>query len=49
MDTTHNGEDLLDKVITQVKTDILGNDIGALYELLDQLPTDILTNYLPQE
>ena len=43
-------EDLLDKVIEQIKDDInLHLDEKAIYELLQQVPKDVLIAYLPEE
>ena len=42
--------DLLDKVIEQIKDDInLHLDETAIYELLQQVPKDVLIAYLPEE
>jgi hypothetical protein len=42
--------DIWDKVIEQIKDDInLHLDETALYEMLQQVPKDVLIAYLPEE
>ena len=40
--------DLIDAVITQIKRDILDEEISALERLLDNLPDDDLKSFLPE-
>lgn len=42
-------EELIEKVIEQIKTDLFNNDIEPLEELLLQLPKECLIDFLPEE
>lgn len=42
-------ENLIDEVISHIKTDIEDGDVTALFELLSFLPTKYLIGYLPEE
>lgn len=42
-------EELIEKVIQQIKTDLFNNDIEPLEELLLQLPKECLIDFLPEE
>jgi hypothetical protein len=41
--------DIWEKVIEQIKTDINDGDVTAIYEMLQQVPKDVLIAYLPEE
>lgn len=41
--------DLWDQVIEQIRKDFAGEDVTALYEMLQQVPKDVLIAYLPEE
>jgi hypothetical protein len=41
--------DLWDKVCEQIKDDINDGDVTAIYEMLQQVPKDVLIAYLPEE
>ena len=41
--------DLWDEVIYQIMNDIEDQDTTALYEMLQQVPKDVLIAYLPEE
>ena len=41
--------DLWEKVIEQIKDDINVRDVTAIYEMLQQVPKDVLIAYLPEE
>ena len=42
-------EELWEKVITQITTDLAENDHTVIYELLDMLPDDKLEGYLRED
>ena len=42
-------EDLMYRVITQIKEDVINHDLDALEELLSFLPAEKLIRYLPEE
>lgn len=41
-------DELVDKVITQIETDLRGSDLTALEELLKRVPAKVLESYLPE-
>ena len=41
--------DIWEKVIEQIKDDINVRDVTAIYEMLQQVPKDVLIAYLPEE
>jgi len=41
--------DLWDEVIHQIENDLEDRDITALYEMLQQVPKDVLIAYLPED
>jgi hypothetical protein len=41
--------DIWETVIEQIKTDINDGDVTAIYEMLQQVPKDVLIAYLPEE
>jgi hypothetical protein len=47
MTTDNSRQRLIDACLEQIKSDVQGGDMTAIEELLRQLPTDTLTNYLP--
>jgi Mor family transcriptional regulator len=42
-------DELWEKLITQIITDLAESDCSALYGLLDMLPDDALEKYLPED
>ena len=40
---------LIDKVLEQIKADVINGDVTAIEELLKQVPNEILKSYLPEE
>ena len=40
---------LIDKVLEQIKEDVINGDVTAIEELLKQVPNEILKSYLPEE
>jgi hypothetical protein len=40
---------LIDKVLEQIKADVINGDVTAIEELLKQVPIEILKSYLPEE
>jgi hypothetical protein len=44
-----NREDLIDKVLDQMLTDIEGGDLTAIEELLKNVSDETLIAYLPEE
>lgn len=40
---------LIDKVLEQIKEDVIHGDVTAIEELLKQVPIEILKSYLPEE
>ena len=40
---------LIDKVLEQIKEDVIYGDVTAIEELLKQVPIEILKSYLPEE
>ena len=40
---------LIDKVLEQIKEDVIHGDVTAIEELLKQVPIDALQSYLPEE
>lgn len=40
---------LIDKVLEQIKEDVINGDVTAIEELLKQVPIEILKSYLPEE
>ena len=40
---------LLDAVLTQIKEDVENGDMTAIYELIMELPDNVLEGYLPEE
>ena len=42
-------EEVWEKLITQISTDIAESDHTAIYELLDMLPDDALEKYLSED
>ena len=40
---------LIDKVLEQIKEDVINGDVTAIEELLKQVPIDALQSYLPEE
>jgi hypothetical protein len=40
---------LIDKVISQIESDMLAGDTTAIYELLAQVPEESLKAFLPEE
>ena len=40
--------DLWDEVIEQIENDIEDRDVTALYNMLQQVPKDVLIAYLPE-
>jgi hypothetical protein len=41
--------DIWEKVIEQIKDDINVRDVTAIYEMLQQVPKDVLIAYLSEE
>jgi hypothetical protein len=41
--------DLWDKVCEQIERDVNDGDVTAIYEMLQQVPKDVLIAYLPEE
>jgi hypothetical protein len=41
--------DIWDKVCDQIAKDIAVGDVTAIYEMLQQVPKDVLIAYLPEE
>lgn len=41
-------QELVDRVITQIETDLRGSDLTALEELLKRVPAKVLESYLPE-
>ena len=41
--------DLWDEVIHQIENDLEDRDTTALYEMLQQVPKDVLIAYLPED
>jgi hypothetical protein len=41
--------DIWETVIEQIKDDINDGDVTAIYEMLQQVPKDVLIAYLPEE
>lgn len=39
---------LIDRVLEQIKTDVEVGDVTAIEELLKQVPTQVLVDYLPE-
>ena len=48
MMTTDNRQRLIDAVLEQIKTDVQNADLTAVEELIRELPTDNLINFLPE-
>ena len=42
-------QELIDAVIEQIKTDVRGEDMTAIEELLCELPVEKLIGFLPEE
>ena len=40
---------LIDKVLEQIKADVINGDVTAIEELLKEVPIDALQSYLPEE
>ena len=40
---------LIDKVLEQIKADVINGDVTAIEELLKQVPIESLKSYLPEE
>ena len=40
---------LIDKVLEQIKEDVINGDVTAIEELLKNVPIEILKSYLPEE
>lgn len=45
----NKNQELIDAVIEQIKTDVLGKDMTAIEELLCALPVEKLIGFLPEE
>ena len=41
--------DIWEKVIEQIKDDLNDRDETAIYEMLQQVPKDVLISFLPEE
>ena len=41
-------DQLLDKVVAQILEDVKNEDLTAIYELIEPLPTNALENYLSE-
>ena len=41
-------DSLIDRVLEQIKTDVEVGDVTAIEELLKQVPTQVLVDYLPE-
>lgn len=41
--------DIWDTVIDQIKDDIVNGDVTAIYEMLKQVPSEVLIAYLPEQ
>lgn len=48
MTTDNSRSRLIEAVLDQIKTDVESGDLSAIEELIRQLPTDTLTNFLPE-
>jgi len=49
MITTENiRQRVIDAVLEQIKADVQNGDLTAVEELIRELPTDILINFLPE-
>jgi len=42
-------QELIDKVLETIKSDVINGDMTAIVELLKQVPNEILKSYLPEE
>ena len=42
-------QECIDKVLEQIKADVINGDVTAIEELLKQVPIEILKSYLPEE
>jgi len=49
MTTDNSRQRLIDACLEQIKSDVQGGDMTAIEELIWQLPTESLTNYLPHQ
>jgi hypothetical protein len=45
----NNSDQLIGRVIDQIQQDISDQDLAALAELLDTIPTQTLINYLSED
>ena len=48
MTTDNSRQRLIDACLEQIKSDVQGGDMNAIEELIRQLPTETLINYLPE-
>jgi len=48
MTTDKSRQRLIDAVLEQIKSDVQNGDLTAVEELIRELPTDILINFLPE-
>jgi len=42
-------DDLIHKVVKQIRRDVERGELEALYVMLEHLPDDVLAAYLPEE
>ena len=48
MTTDNYPQRLIDAVLEQIKADVLHGDMTSIEELIGELPTDTLINFLPE-
>ena len=48
MSTEDSRQRLIDAVLEQIKADVAQGDMTAIEELIRELPTDTLINFLPE-
>lgn len=48
MTTDNSRQRLIDAVLEQIKSDIQNGDLTTVEELIRELPTDTLINFLPE-
>lgn len=49
MNTHDSKQRLIDACLEQIKSDVENGDMTAIEELIRELPTDSLVNYLPEK
>lgn len=48
MSTENSRTRLIDAVLEQIKADVAQGDMTAIEELIQELPADVLMNFLPE-